>query len=420
MECRKRYRNPVWWLLGLVLVLACPVTAKASSGMIQFTTASTQVQKGDTFTVVCQVTSSEAFLDTEFTVGYNPDAIRFIKGGSKVTGGEGEIRISSTGNTTAANKKTFSLQFAAQKKGGTSVAVEGEVRVVDADGNAFSMSSNRLFVTVTKKKPAEPTLTPTAAPVVTPAPVLSSDNRLRELKTSAYSMTPAFSAGTKEYRAVVDCDTDILYFTYVPEDEKARVKFIGNDNLVTGLNTVQVVVTAEDGKENKYTIQVTKETERETREREKKGTDKDISFTVTKENDVIRMRNSYDFEVLDVSSMTSVPAGYIESSIELDGISVPAFTMENDLDNNYLLLYLKGPSGESSLYQFDRSEKTLQKYTGSMIEKVNKGAGQTQKEEMSIDQNHVMIGIIVGLVILILCLLIAMLKMAIEKRKERP
>lgn len=65
------------------------------------------------------------------------------------------------------------------------------------------------------------------------------------------------------------------------------------------------------------------------------------------------------------------------------------------------------------------SEPERARRRGSLSEKVNKGAGQTQKEEMSIDQNHVMLGIIVGLVILILCLLIAMLKMAIEKRKER-
>ena len=117
--------------------------------------------------------------------------------------------------------------------------------------------------------------------------------------------------------------------------------------------------------------------------------------------------------------MSEIPAGYIQSTIELNGITVPAFTMENDLDNNYLLLYLKGPSGENSLYQYDRAEQTLQRYTGSMIEKVNKSVGKKTETSALPVSNYVLLGIIVGLVILILCMLIAMLKMAMKKKEEK-
>ena len=128
---------------------------------------------------------------------------------------------------------------------------------------------------------------------------------------------------------------------------------------------------------------MTRETEGETREREiqDSGVDTDISFQVKKEKDRILLKNSYEFEVLDPAALKETPAGYILSGIEINGIRVPAFTMENDLDNNYLLMYLKGPTGADGIYQYDRTEKTLQRYTGTMIDKVNKSAG-VQKKDM--------------------------------------
>lgn len=80
------------------------------------------------------------------------------------------------------------------------------------------------------------------------------------------------------------------------------------------------------------------------------------------------------------------------SNIELEGITVPAYTIENDLDGNYLLLYLKGPSGKPYLYQYDRQEKTLQRYTGSMTEKVNRGT--TEQRGAVNFNNYVMVVIL--------------------------
>ena len=122
--------------------------------------------------------------------------------------------------------------------------------------------------------------------------------------------------------------------------------------------------------------------------------------------------------MLDTDGLKEVPEGYIQTKLVLDSVSVPVFTMSEELDSNYLLLYLKGPSGERGFYQFDREEKTLQRYTGSMVERINRGrassGGSLFDGNMS---NYVMLAVIVFLVIVILCLLIAMLKMAI-RRKE--
>jgi len=145
-----------------------------------------------------------------------------------------------------------------------------------------------------------------------------------------------------------------------------------------------------------------------------------VEFGLTQTGDRVVIKNSYEFEVLNPSFLEQVPAGYIQSNIELNGIAIPAFTMEQDLDNNYLLLYLKGPAGKNALYQFDREEKTLQRYTGTMIDKINRSEGKkvTSGTGLSLS-NFVLLGIIVTLVIIILCMLIVMLKVVMKKKEKK-
>lgn len=418
---RRKWWGIVFYIFILGAIFCMPSQAEASSSVIQFTTASSQVKRGETFTVVCQVTSADSFLDTQFTVDYDDDIMQFVSGGKKVFGSGGTLQVSSTGNKTATNKKTFSLQFVALKNGGGGISVRGTAKVTDEEGNAFSVSSNRLAINVSKKGNQQTTVKATAIPKVTPKPVQSGNNKLKSLKTTALSMNPRFAKDTKDYTASVDCNTDILYITFETEDAKAGVQVQGNEGLQTGENKVELLVTAENGSRRAYNIVVKKETQTETEERQhKENADaKDITFSIAKKNDRIILKNSYEFEVMDVSDLSNIPAGYIQSNIELNGISVPAFTMENDLGNNYLLLYLKGPTGESNIYQYDRAEQTLQRYTGSMIEKVNKSAGEAKGTTMKITPNYILLGIIVGLVIVILCMLIAMLKMAMKRREDK-
>lgn len=386
----------------------------AASGVVQFTAVSDTVEKGEPCTVVCQVISDDPFLDVSFQISYDDRYLNFLTGGKKVTGGNGILRVSSVGNTESSYKKTFSLQFEAKKKGAAVIGLEGQASVTDADGNSFSMSSNRLTVTVLKKGSvvsSEPGTT--SPPQVTPKPVLSKENRLKTLSAHCLSFSPKFTPDQREYDLSVDASTENLYISYLPMDEKSRVLLKGSEGLTSGFNRVVVRVIAENGEERKYKLNVEKESASETerREREESAEQRDITFSVSRKDDRIFIENSYQFEVLDPSELPDVPAGYIQSNIELNGIQVPAFTMEQDLDNNYLLLYLKGPTGESTLYQYDRREQTLQRYTGNMTERVNRGG--TGNVSVS---NYVLLIIIVILVILLLSMLIIMLKMAMQRR----
>ena len=410
------------FLILIWMALSSPSHCEASSCVIQFSTDSAQVKPGEIFTIVCQVTSTEPFLNASFVIDYDDAIMQFVKGGRKVSGDFGELTVDSGGNTEETYKKTFSLQFRGKAEGSGLISVKDMASITDADGNAFSVSSNRLSIQIVKKgkKPARKQL----PDVVTPAPVQGKNNKLKSMKTTALEMTPDFSRDTLEYQAVVDCHTDILYTSIVTEDKKAKYFVYGNESLKTGKNQVTVQVTAENGEVRKYRIDVRRETEKETAERTGEGKQKeekeeqDVMFSLQQRGDTIWIQTSSEFEVLDTDGMKEVPEGYIQTRLVLDGVSVPVFTTEEELDSTYLLLYLRGPSGERGLYQFDRDEKTLQRYTGSMVERINQGRALEHGSFFGGNtSNYIMLIIIVFLVIVVLCLLIAMLKMAI-RRKE--
>lgn len=412
----KKWCGILLCLFGMLLI---PMTAKASSGVIQLSATKEEVTKGSNVSVICQVTSDASFLDTSFTLTYDDSILTFLSGGKKVSGGNGTIHVSSVGNSDVTTKKTFSLQFEAKKAGISPISLDGTAKVTDAEGNAFSMSSNNLSITVKKKgsKSAKSTTAKeTEVPKVTPVPQYSTENRLKSLRVNAISMTPEFSPDIKDYNVSVDCDTSVLYMSYVMQDEKSRVLLKGNENLSEGKNTVIVRVTSESGVVNDYRLIVTKESEAETKEREGKAVREGSAFTflVHKNGDKVLIQNSYEFEVLDPSTVQDVPAGYEQTSIQLNGITVPSFTMSNDLDNNYLLFYLKGPSGENGWYQYDREEKTLQRYTGTMVERVNRGVATGGMASLS---TYVLVGIIVVLIVILLVMLIVMLKMASDRKR---
>ena len=118
----------------------------------------------------------------------------------------------------------------------------------------YSVTSGPVKITVEEKKeePSEPS-----------APVLSSESRLSALTLSAGTLSPAFSADTKNYTAIVENATDKLAVktkaadgATVTVNGKAASKKV---DLKVGYNTIKIQVKAEDGKATStYTVKVTR------------------------------------------------------------------------------------------------------------------------------------------------------------------
>jgi hypothetical protein len=98
------------------------------------------------------------------------------------------------------------------------------------------------------------TITQPTTPVVR-----SSDAKLKSLSVAEGALTPAFSATTTAYSLSVSPETEQITINAVPNFAKAKVS-IGAYTLIQGETTpVNVVVTAENGSQKTYTIQVTRE-----------------------------------------------------------------------------------------------------------------------------------------------------------------
>ncbi len=405
----------------VVFVGILPKEVQASSANVHLSSKVNEVKVGDTFTVVCQVSSEEAFSDVEMSVHYSSRVVEFVKGGKKVTGKNGVIKIQSTGNEDAVYRRTYSLKFRALNEGNAAIEMDEAITVTNMEGAEFSVVSNMLVIPVgaetelTETGSTTPDPTTGLIPTPTPEVQLNTNNKLKSLSFDCLSMSPDFDNDVTDYTVRVDCNTEKLYFNYVTANNKSKVRMKNSDELLAGENMVKVVVTAESGDKRTFNIRVVKETESETkiREREEMG-GSDITFSVYEKNGGIYIQNQYQFQVVDVEDENILPSGYVKSSVDLEGISVPAYTMKNDLDNNYLLMYLQGVGSSPMLYQYDRQEKTLQRYTGTMIQKVNQGGNVAEEQEEI--PNMWLYAAIVGLLILVLALLIVILNMVLKRK----
>ena len=93
----------------------------------------------------------------------------------------------------------------------------------------------------------------------TEKPEESSDKTLKSLTIDGeYSLTPKFSADVTEYTLNVPEEVTTLDIDAVPADDNAKVEITGNDQLLDGVNTIEIKVTAEDGTARTYKISVTK------------------------------------------------------------------------------------------------------------------------------------------------------------------
>ena len=400
------------FLFGLSLLCFVPFSrVDASSAMISLSGDKTELAVGESVTVSCVVSSSDKFSAIDTYLTYDNEYLEFIEGSDETTGGAGiaHVKIS---EKKAIKTRTVTLTFRAIKAGDATVGLSGEASVTNAKGKKFSTSSNRFAITVTGTgDEAEP---------IIPTENLSSDNNLVSLKIDQGNMSPLFQQGTTKYEATVDCQTSILYFSYQTSDPDAIVSFKNNENLVEGDNKVQVIVRAANGNKKKYTINVYKETKEETDKRvaEEEGNNKQgLTFALEQRDGQIFLENSYQFKVVDISEQTQVPTGYIKSKVSINGVEVPTYTMQNNLDSDFLLFYLANEAGEEGFYQYDRKEKTLQRYTGTMTEKVNEFANTPVQETSSSSLKYIVI--IAILIVIVLVMLVAMLKLLSSAKKRR-
>lgn len=86
----------------------------------------------------------------------------------------------------------------------------------------------------------------------------SPNNKLQNLYVDGFSLTPTFDMDTETYSLIVDGSVASINVTAVTIDSGASVSDAGKVNLVSGLNYIDINVTAENGTVRTYRINVTR------------------------------------------------------------------------------------------------------------------------------------------------------------------
>lgn len=221
---------------------------------------------------------------------------------------------------------TITMYFTAKSEGKATITVNA-IDVADTSGNEFS-GSRSITINVIKK---------TTTPSVDVNKRYSKNNYLSKLEIENYELTPAFDKDTLEYAVELEPGTEKINITASLEDKSASVKGIGEVEVTEGVNTLNIIVTAENGNEKTYKI-----------------------VANMKEKDPINIKiNKNKYTVVKKKELIGIKEGYTESEVEINSFKIPALYNEvtkitlvgiKDENGNISLVSYDSKTGEYSIY----------------------------------------------------------------------
>ncbi len=143
----------------------------------------------------------------------------------------------------------------------------------------------------------------------------STNVNLSSLSIEEGTLNPEFEKGRTSYNIDVDSDVERLTIHATPEESTSTIKITGNENLITGINIVNIIVTREDKTASKtYQIKVNK----------KASSNNDLSNIIVKDNDKqYTLTPSFDKEQLSYN---------IDVPYNIDKVTIEAIK-ENSYSN---------------------------------------------------------------------------------------
>ena len=246
------------------------------------------------------------------TVNFNNIAGRF-----KITSSDQSILAG--GNEDFYDNQTATFTFTAKNPGTVTLTVTPVGAIGDYDNEVYTGGSRSLTVRVVKKN---------TQPSVDVNKVYSKNNYLSSLGIEGYELSPKFNKDTLEYEVELEPGTDKIKVNASLEDKKARIRGNGDINITEGINTLNIVVTAENGNERVYKI-VANSPEKDPIEI--KIDDK--KYTVVKRRELIGNKD-----------------GYEETEVKIEKFDIPA--LYNDV-TKVTLVGVKDKDGKITLVSYD-------------------------------------------------------------------
>ena len=203
-------------------------------------------------------------------------------------------------------------------------------------------SSNPTPSTDNSKKETTPK-TSKSTNSTTKQPAKSSDATLSKLMVNNSKMNPSFNKDTTSYNVEVPSDVKTISVDYITTDSKAKAEIIGNTTLTDGVNTIQVVVEAEDGTKKTYTLNVTKSNET--------SSNKLVLLDIPEADNIYFNEDKYEYNLKvgnNVKKLTidAIPKSK-DSTVEILG------NKKLHKGNNVVLVKVSDKNGFSSYYRLN-------------------------------------------------------------------
>lgn len=376
------------FILGIVLTFGGILQVNASSGTISVTSSASTVVVGNTFKVTVKISSSAALGSWQYTISYDSNKVKLQSGTSNVVDyGDGTTK-----------SKSYTYTFKALSSGSTNITVKSY--------RAYAWDESLMTLTAGSK----------TVKLITQDDLIASyskDNTLKSITVDGYELTPTFNAETLEYTVSVPSNIEKITLNAEVNDKSATLTGTGEKEVSEGDNIFELLVTAENGSQRKYKINVKVEDPNpitiETTDG-KTGTIVKRASTLTKPNTFNETTIKINGEeipafISDITKLTLVgikiegeeeislyiydegnniytpyieltfnniiiypkeyseyPQNYQKYEIELNGEKLTGYKIDKNSD--FFLIYgLNIETGEENIYKIDTKENTISRYT---------------------------------------------------------
>ena len=120
------------------------------------------------------------------------------------------------------------------------------------------------------------------------------------------------------------------------------------------------------------------------------------------------------YELLPLSEAKSLPQGYQEIVINMDGQSVTGLVSKKDPSSDFILVYAKVEDGQPMYYRYDQAEATMQRYVEEEVK--DSMLGNTISRDEYNNRVQVFGVVLLSLIATIIILLTVIIRMVMKKK----
>lgn len=313
-----KFLNKVFSLILVFVIISTlfvGLNVSASSAVISFDKKEYLVNEEVVATVT--INADENMQSLKFILNYDPSVLQFTSGDSS-SGGAGVVTVvHPAGNSP---KVTLTYRFKTLKIGSASISMadsayvnfDEQIVAVPPQGGSLSVKTNE--------------------------PVLSSNANLKSMYLGAGTLSPAFSPDITTYNVLIPNSATKCLVYAETADKDATLVVEGSSTMKIGLNTRVVIVTAPDGTQKSYTLNITR-SDKPDEETSSTTVSSDTSST----SSLLTSLGSVNYTVATDISSVKLFKGFKISAARYNGVDVSVATDENGI---YKIYYLKSPDSE--------------------------------------------------------------------------